>query len=251
MKNEKVKVSYDIPTFTIVPHWVADLLKPTELATYVVLGKYADNVTKECWPSLNTIAKDLGRSKPSAIQSIKGLEKKGVLKIEKRKNEKGDWDRNHYTLIVNPPSKENLTTPSKVTNTRASKKNNTTGSKENLTLTKPNITKPNELYYENYNVEKQNAYLEVLQSTFGKDNPTNNEWGQMRNTAKQLFNAGISPHKIPTLVQNMVLTYGEKYTTVSSILNHTELVKGAKGKSAKDVNKAINKNQLERWANDE
>ena len=75
MKDDKVKVTYDIPTFTIVPHWVADLLKPTELATYVVLGKYADNVTKECWPSLNTIAKDLGRSKPSAITSISGSSK--------------------------------------------------------------------------------------------------------------------------------------------------------------------------------
>ena len=57
-KKETIRVNYDIPTFTIVPHWVADILKPTELATYVVLGKYADNVTKECWPSLNTIAKE-------------------------------------------------------------------------------------------------------------------------------------------------------------------------------------------------
>ena len=132
--TEKIRVNYDIPTFTIVPHWVADLVKPTELAAFVVLGKYADNVTKECWPSLNTIAKDLGRSKTATISAIKGLESKGVLKITKRRNTKGDWDRNHYTLIINEGSKENLTTPSK--------ENKTTGSNENLTLTRPNITKP-------------------------------------------------------------------------------------------------------------
>lgn len=248
--EENIKIKYDIPPFTIVPHWVADLLKPTELATYVVLGKYADNVTKECWPSLKTIAKDLGRSKTSTINAIKGLEKKGVLKIDKRKNEKGDWNRNHYTLLVNGGSKENLTTPSKENNTTGSKENLTRGSKENLTLTIPNITIPNKLYFNNYDKNKQDQYLEVLQKCFNKTNPTKNEWGQMRNTAKQLFNANISPDKIPYLVKNMVLTYGEKYTTVSSILSHTELVNGVKGNDAKDIKQKIEQNELERWANE-
>ena len=239
MKDEKVKVSYDIPTFTIVPHWVADLLKPTELATYVVLGKYADNVTKECWPSLNTIAKDLGRSKPSAITSIKGLEKKGVLKIEKRKNEKGDWDRNHYTLIVNPPSKENLTTPSK--------DSITTGSNENLTLTRPNITRLNKLY----NKETQNLYKDEIIRVCALDKISKNMWGQIENTAKQLYNAGVTVSEIETLARNIVLSYGESALNHRSLPNHLELINGAKTNKPNDFNKAINKNQLERWANGE
>lgn len=240
--SDNVEIKYDIPPFTIVPHWVAELLKPTELATYVVLGKYADNKTKECWPSLNTIAKDLGRSKTATITAIKGLEEKGVLKIDKRKNEKGDWNRNHYTLMVNGGSKENLTTPSK--------ENLTTGSKENLTLTIPNVTIPNELYFDTYDKAKQDTYVETLKTCFGKDRPTRTEYGQMVNTAKELFTAGISHDEIPTLVTNMVITYGEQYTTVSSIKKHTELINGAKTKNNKDVKKVVDQNKLERWANE-
>ena len=248
--SDNVEIKYDIPPFTIVPHWVAELLKPTELATYVVLGKYTDNKTKECWPSLNTIARDLGRSKTATITAIKGLEEKGVLKIDKRKNEKGDWNRNHYTLMVNGGSKENLTTPSKENNTTPSKENLTTGSKENLTLTIPNITIPNELYFDTYDKAKQDTYVETLKTCFRKDRPTSTEYGAMVNTAKELFTAGISHEEIPTLVKNMVITYGEKYTTVSSIKKHTELLNGAKTKNNKDVKKVVDQNKLERWANE-
>lgn len=237
--TEKIRVNYDIPTFTIVPHWVADLVKPTELAAYVVLGKYADNVTKECWPSLNTIAKDLGRSKTATISAIKGLEDKGVLKITKRKNTKGDWDRNHYTLIINEGSKENLTTPSK--------ENTTTGSKENLTLTRPNITKPTELYSKKI----QNSYKDMIVEVCRLQKITQNQWGQIENTAKQLFEAGVTVDEIPTLAQNIVLSYGESALTHRSLPNHTELLQGAKTRKPKDFKKALDQNNLERWANEQ
>jgi hypothetical protein len=237
--TEKIRVNYDIPTFTIVPHWVADLVKPTELAAFVVLGKYADNVTKECWPSLNTIAKDLGRSKTATISAIKGLEDKGVLKITKRRNTKGDWDRNHYTLIINEGSKENLTTPSK--------ENITTGSSENLTLTRPNITKPIELY----NKKIQNSYKDVIVKVCSLQKITQNMWGQIERTAKQLFEAGVTVEEIPTLAQNIVLSYGESALTHRSLVNHTELIQGAKTRKPKDFKKALDQNNLERWANEQ
>ena len=236
--TEKIRVNYDIPTFTIVPHWVADLVKPTELAAFVVLGKYADNVTKECWPSLNTIAKDLGRSKTATISAIKGLEDKGVLKITKRKNTKGDWDRNHYTLIINEGSKENLTTPSK--------ENTTTGSKENLTLTRPNITKPTELYSKKI----QNSYKDMIVEVCRLQKITQNQWGQIENTAKQLFNAGVTVEEIPILAKNIVLSYGESALNHRSLPNHTELIQGAKTRKPKDFKKALDQNNLERWANE-
>ena len=40
-----------------------EVLKPIELATYVALGQYADNKTKECWPSVTKLAKDINRIK--------------------------------------------------------------------------------------------------------------------------------------------------------------------------------------------
>ena len=237
--TEKIRVNYDIPTFTIVPHWVADLVKPTELAAFVVLGKYADNVTKECWPSLNTIAKDLGRSKTATISAIKGLESKGVLKITKRKNTKGDWDRNHYTLIINEGSKENLTTPSK--------ENKTTGSKENLTLTRPNITKPTELYSRDI----QTKYKDMIVEVCSLNKITQRQWGQIENTAKELFNAGVTVEEIPILAKNIVLSYGESALTHRSLPSHTELIQGAKTRKPKDFKKALDQNNLERWANEQ
>lgn len=236
--SEKVEVKYDIPPFTIVPHWVADLLKPTELATYVVLGKYADNVTKECWPSLNTIARDLGRSKTATITAIKGLEKKGVLKIEKRKNLKGDWDRNHYTLMVSRGSQENFTTPSK--------ENKTTGSKENLTLTIPNETIPNKLYSKKI----QNSYKDKIVEVCSLDKISPNMWGQIENSAKQLFTAGVTLEEIPILAKNIVLSYGESALNHRSLPNHLELIQGAKTRKPKDFKNVVDQHKLERWANE-
>ncbi len=245
-KKETIRVNYDIPTFTIVPHWVADILKPTELATYVVLGKYADNVTKECWPSLNTIAKDLGRSKPATITAIKGLQAKGVLKIDKRRNDSGDWARNHYTLMVNGGSKENLTTPSKDNVTTGSKENNTRGSKENVTLTRPISTRPIELY----NKKIQNSYKDKIVEVCSLQKITQNQWGQIENTAKQLFEAGVTVDEIPTLAQNIVLSYGESALNHRSLPNHTELIQGAKTRKPKDFKNTNTKIELERWVNE-
>ena len=244
--TDNVEIKYDIPPFTIVPHWVAELLKPTELATYVVLGKYADNKTKECWPSLNTIARDLGRSKTATITAIKGLADKGVLKIEKRKNDKGDWDRNHYTLMVNGGSKENLTTPSKENNTTPSKENLTTGSKENLTLTIPNVTIPNKLYSKKI----QNSYKDKIVEVCSLDKISPNMWGQIENTAKQLFTAGVTLEEIPILAKNIVLSYGESALNHRSLPNHLELIQGAKTRKPKDFKNVVDQSKLERWANE-
>jgi len=243
--SEEVEIKYDIPPFVIVPNWVAELLKPTELATYVALGKYADNKTKECWPSLNTIAKDLGKSKTSVIAAIKGLEKKGVVKIDKRQNDKGDWARNHYTLMVYGGSKENTTTPSKENTTTGSKENLTRGSQENLTLTIPNTTKLNKLYTKDIQTAYKNEVVRVCQL----DKVSKNMWGQIENTAKQLFEAGVTLDEIEILARNIVLTYGEATLTHRSLPNFLELIQGAKTKKPNDFKAYKQKSDLQEWAN--
>ena len=98
--SDEVEIKYDIPPFVIVPNWIAEMLKPTELATYVALGKYADNKTKECWPSLNTIAKDLGKSKTSVITAIKALEKKGAITYDGFTTSSFNKQMQCYKLVV-------------------------------------------------------------------------------------------------------------------------------------------------------
>ena len=76
-------------TFTITPHWLLEILKPLEIMVYVALGQYADNKTKECWPSVSKLAKDVNRSRQSTITALQGLEEKGVIEVKQRFKEKG------------------------------------------------------------------------------------------------------------------------------------------------------------------
>ena len=76
--TEQIKVESEV-TFTIVPHWLLDVCTPIEISTYIALGKYANNKTKECWPSVATISKDIGRAKKNTIKALQGLEEKGKI----------------------------------------------------------------------------------------------------------------------------------------------------------------------------
>ena len=70
-------------------------------------------------------------------------------------------------------------------------------------------------------------------------------------SAKQLWEAKVLPEEVPTLVKNMIITYGEKYTTVNSICSHTELKHGAKTRSSKDVEEILETKNLEKWAKEQ
>jgi len=238
--NEFVGSKYEF-TFTIVPHWLLEVLKPIELTTYIALGQYADNKTKECWPSVSTLAKDIDRSRYSTIKALQGLEEKNVIEVKQRFKDKGEQTSNLYILKLTPPSRKLDT---------ESKENKTPRDIENLTQTISNITKPNELYFDTYDKQVQEQYVDTIVQVFNLSNITKNKWGQIYNTAKQLFEAKVYPEQIPTLVKNCVITYGEKYTTVNSILSHTELLSGARTKTSKDVQDLVENKSLESWVND-
>ena len=96
-------------TFTIVPHWLLEVLKPIELTTYVALGQYADNKTKECWPSVTKLAKDIQRSRFSTIKALQGLEDKGVVEIKERYKIKANRPVIYIFLNLHRGCQENLT----------------------------------------------------------------------------------------------------------------------------------------------
>ena len=133
---------------------------------------------------------------------------------------------------------------------RGGKKNKTPRRKENVTQTKLNITKTKELYFREYTKDKQTEYVEELRRIFKKENPNNNEWGQLYKSAQLLFQSKITVGQLETLVKNIVLSYGERAATVNSIPNHTELVHGAKTKTSKDIQELVNNKDLERWINE-
>ena len=74
-------------------------LSAYDKATYGAICKYADSKTGICYPSLKTLSKKAGCSKPRLIKSIKNLIEAGYIKKEKRQNEKKGNINNIYKVI--------------------------------------------------------------------------------------------------------------------------------------------------------
>lgn len=171
-------------TFTIVPHWLLEVLKPTELTTYVALGQYADNKTKECWPSVTKLAKDIKRSRYSTIKALQGLEEKGVIEIKERYKDKGEQTSNLYILKLTKGVSRKLD--------RGGKENVTGRGIENLTQTILNRTISNELYSR----EVQELYVNAMQQVCALEKPTKSQWGRIYKAAKEMHEAGYEPGDI-------------------------------------------------------
>lgn len=87
--------------FTIIENSVieTDKLNTYEKLTYIVLCKFGNKNAKTAKPSLSTIAKYVGCSKPTVIKAIKKLEALNLIEVKHRKNENGDYTSNIYVLL--------------------------------------------------------------------------------------------------------------------------------------------------------
>ncbi|SCJ49482.1 Uncharacterised protein [uncultured Clostridium sp.] len=76
-----------------------DRYTKSEVLAYMVLARYA-NSDDSCFPSYNTIASKMRCTRRTAIDAIKSLEKKGVIKKVTRKNESNSENNtNVYKLV--------------------------------------------------------------------------------------------------------------------------------------------------------
>ena len=89
--------------FTVVENAILFSTKLTayEKVTYAILCAYANSKTRECYPSIRTIAESSGISDNTVRKAIKGLEEKGLITIEYRKI--GDMNNSNLYTIVNIP----------------------------------------------------------------------------------------------------------------------------------------------------
>jgi len=65
---------------------------------YLVLRRYADRQTGECWPCHRTIARHLDIDVSTVKRHLPRLENAGLVTIEARQTERGDQTSNRYTL---------------------------------------------------------------------------------------------------------------------------------------------------------
>lgn len=66
---------------------------------YLCLCRHANYHTQEAFPSIEMMAEKIGVSKNSIKRGIIVLKQHNIIDIKREKNEKGQWERNTYTLL--------------------------------------------------------------------------------------------------------------------------------------------------------
>jgi len=66
------------------------------IAVYVTLARHANN--NKCWPSIGTIGKKIGASRPTVKKALDALQAVGLITVLRRRTDCGDSDTNLYTL---------------------------------------------------------------------------------------------------------------------------------------------------------
>ena len=100
MARKKIKSTTDQRPFIIVYHDFLDnnLLTDTyEIVLFIALKKFADD-KNQCFPSLEKLSKITRMSRRKIQDTLKELEKKHVIGIEKRSRKDGGNTSNLYTL---------------------------------------------------------------------------------------------------------------------------------------------------------
>ena len=80
------------------------LLKTGDIAVLAALAKFADNDTKVCWPSVQTLCDITGISKPTVSKALKRLTQAGLIK-ELRKSNHGKGEATKRQIVFSEASK--------------------------------------------------------------------------------------------------------------------------------------------------
>lgn len=75
------------------------LTKPVDIAVYAVLCMYADNDSKDSYPSVATIAEKSRCSERVARRSLQTLKESGYIDIKERRDKRGYQTSNQYFLL--------------------------------------------------------------------------------------------------------------------------------------------------------
>ena len=71
---------------------------------YVALCRHSDNKTQQAFPGMRLISEELKMGTKTVERATKKLKKFGLIEIDKKKNKKGIYSNNTYTLLPIEPS---------------------------------------------------------------------------------------------------------------------------------------------------
>lgn len=100
MANDELIARDDQRRFSLIYHDFVEskLLDYYEKMIFICLKKYADNDTRQAYPSLSTISRITGISKRKVQNCLKHMQELGVVTCKRRKTENGDYTSNLYVL---------------------------------------------------------------------------------------------------------------------------------------------------------
>lgn len=102
--DSKIDVESD-SYFAMIPEWVMySGVSKSAIMVYLVLNRYANKKSWQCFPSRETIIEKAQISKNTLDKCLKELMDIGALKVEKRRTGHGVYASNLYTVCMLPPN---------------------------------------------------------------------------------------------------------------------------------------------------
>lgn len=101
MAKSRGKISTELSNFTIFHNEFIDseLLSGYEKLVFIAIKRHLNSESSQAFPSIKTICKHTGLSKPTVIKAIKSLEDKEILTVQHRESEDRGHMSNLYTLM--------------------------------------------------------------------------------------------------------------------------------------------------------
>lgn len=95
-----VKLKSDLGNFTLFHNEFIDneLLTYAEKLVFIAIKRHLNNKSYSAYPSMNTISKKVGISKPTVVKAVKGLEDKKIIQVV-RERENNTKNKNNVYII--------------------------------------------------------------------------------------------------------------------------------------------------------
>jgi DNA-binding transcriptional regulator YhcF (GntR family) len=180
--------------FAIMPEWVIELdISHTAFRLYAVLARYADNVTHQAFPSLDTLAERLSCSEKTVRRAIDDLVEHGAI----TKHNRGRYNSNLYTVMISPPEGTNMSSEGTKMSEEGTKMSQRVDKNVQVTITTQ--LEPEELEPLNDINEQFNQFWAIYPRKKGK--------GQ----ARKAFEKALEKTDIATILDGVAayITYGD------------------------------------------
>lgn len=102
MEESEIKLAYPVPYFQVSNEVFNAVLSHVEFRVYCYICRCWNN-DKRAFPSYNTIAKQCQMDRRTAVKSIKALEKKGMLKAQRKRKANRESYVNRYEIVLPIP----------------------------------------------------------------------------------------------------------------------------------------------------